>query len=110
CGAVVVFAALEAADNCGIDDTTQTSGLASGELFPVGATSQGFATTDTAGLDAACGFVVTVEDAEAPTITCPEDVEVDNDPGACGAVVVYDVPEALDNCGATATLEAGEDS
>ncbi|MRI00291.1 HYR domain-containing protein [Kriegella sp. EG-1] len=38
------------------------------------------------------------EDVEPPVITCPADIMVNNDPGACGAVVAF-TPTATDNSG-----------
>jgi hypothetical protein len=37
-------------------------------------------------------------DTEPPTITCPTDITVNNDPGECGAIVTYDLPTVTDNC------------
>lgn len=53
--------------------------------------------TDVNGNTSTCTTTVTVEDNIAPTITCPGDFIVDNDPGICGAVVNYTVTTA-DNC------------
>ena len=47
-------------DNC-VTTLEQTEGLASGEVFPVGATTQTFVATDLYGNQAECNFVVTVE-------------------------------------------------
>jgi hypothetical protein len=41
---------------------------------------------------------VTVNDNEAPTITCPADDTVDNDAGQCSAVVSYSAATGTDNC------------
>ncbi|MEQ8703160.1 MAG: HYR domain-containing protein [Phaeodactylibacter sp.] len=49
----------------------QNSGLSSGEVFPVGVTTNSFTATDVAGNVAACSFTVTVTDNEAPTAICP---------------------------------------
>jgi hypothetical protein len=50
-------------------------------------------------------YDVTVTDNEAPTITCSAEISVDNDPGACGAVVDYDTTTS-DNCdGETFSVE-----
>jgi hypothetical protein len=49
-----------------------------------------------------CGFTVTVIDNQAPAITCPANISVNNTPGTCGAVVTYTFPVGTDNCtGAT---------
>jgi hypothetical protein len=51
---------------------------------------------------------VTVNDTENPTISCPANITVNNDPGACGAVVTYTAPAGTDNCaGATTAQTAG---
>ena len=97
CGAIVTYTAPVGMDNCPGATTVQTSGLASGSEFPVGTTTNTFVVTDASGNTATCSFNVTVNDTEDPTITCPGDIVVDNDPGVCGAVVNYTVTES-DNC------------
>ncbi|MBR9922245.1 MAG: HYR domain-containing protein [Bacteroidetes bacterium] len=96
CGALVEYT-MTSSDNCPGETVVQTQGLASGEVFPVGTTTNCFTITDAAGLSASCCFDVTVTDAEAPTINCPADISVNNDPGICGAVVTYSVT-TNDNC------------
>ena len=107
CSAVVTFAAATGADNCGVASTDQTGGPASGAAFAVGTTTPAFTTTDTAGLTASCQFAVTVADAEAPAISCPSDVSVNTDAGACGAVVSFADATASDNCGAASVALSG---
>ncbi|MEM7102954.1 MAG: HYR domain-containing protein [Bacteroidota bacterium] len=47
-----------------------------------------------------CGFSVDT--------TCPDDITVDNDPGDCGAIVLYTDPVGMDNCpGVTTAQVAG---
>jgi len=82
---------------------TQTAGLASGEIFPVGTTTNTFEYDDGINPVQTCSFDVTINDAEAPVITCPGDITVDNDPGTCGAVVDYTVT-ATDNCSSTCNI------
>ena len=84
-------------DNCPNPVFTQTSGLASGSLFPIGTTTNSYEITDASGLTSTCTFDVTVNDTEAPSISCPGNITVGNDPGDCGAVVTFDVPVS-DNC------------
>jgi hypothetical protein len=55
--------------------------------------------TDDNGNSAICVATVTVVDDIAPTIECPEDIEVSNDPGICGAEVIFLDPVIDDNCG-----------
>ncbi len=71
CGANVTYSEIVAADNCGGDgiSITQTEGLASGSLFPVGTTTNSFLLTNSSGNTAACSFDVIVFDTESPVIT-----------------------------------------
>ena len=50
------------------------------------------------GLSATCKEIKVVLDDIGWDISCPEDVTVQNDPGACGAIVSYDLPPVIDNC------------
>jgi hypothetical protein len=54
--------------------------------------------TDACGNVATCTQTITVSDTLPPTITCPSDLTVCNDPGQCAAVVRFTVT-ATDNCG-----------
>ncbi len=54
--------------------------------------------TDVSMNTSTCTATVTVNDNIAPVITCPAPISVSNDPGVCGATVVYIVPSATDNC------------
>ncbi|HEY9178642.1 MAG TPA: HYR domain-containing protein [Flavipsychrobacter sp.] len=108
CGAVVNYTAPTGTDNCPGASTTQIAGLASGSVFPVGSTTNTFKVTDAAGLSTTCSFTVTVNDVETPSVTCPSNISVNNDAGACGAVVNYIAPIGTDNCaGVTTTQIAG---
>jgi HYR domain/Secretion system C-terminal sorting domain len=57
--------------------------------------------TDDAGNSSSCVQTITVVDTTLPTITCPANFTVGNDPGVCGAVVTYADPVGSDTCGAT---------
>ncbi|MEZ4794479.1 MAG: HYR domain-containing protein [Flavobacteriaceae bacterium] len=70
CGAVVTYTTPIAVDNCSGVTTVQTTGLASGEIFPVGITTNTFLATDTAGNTSTCTFTVTVNDIEPPVALC----------------------------------------
>ena len=64
--------------------------------------------TDANGLIGFCSAVVTVEDSIDPTIvSIPGDVAVDNDSGACGAVVSWTEPTTTDNCSSTISQTTG---
>ena len=56
------------------------------------------------------GSVTQINDAQAPTMTCPSNITV-SDPCGAGAVVTYDTPIASDNCpGATVTVSPASGS
>ncbi len=96
--AVVTYNPPAASDNCEFT-VEQTAGLASGSAFPLGTTTNTFVVTDAAGNTATCSFDVVITDTEAPTISCPADIDVNVDAGICGAVVEFDTPEGFDNSG-----------
>jgi len=101
CGAVVNYTTPVAVDNCPGVTTIQTAGLPSGSTFPIGTTTNNFRATDAAGNISNCSFTVTVNDTQAPTITCPANITVSSPTGSCTAVVNFTVG-VTDNCpGAT---------
>jgi hypothetical protein len=56
-------------------------------------------------------ITVIVVDQTPPEITCPAEITVNNDPGACGALVNYTAPVGTDNCsGANTTQTDGPTS
>jgi hypothetical protein len=76
---------------------TQTTGLPSGSVFPLGTSLNTFtvaygATTHT------CSFTVTVNDTTPPVFTCQNDTTVSTDSGNCNAVVTYNNPLATELC------------
>ena len=106
CGAVVNFNSPVGTDNC-FATTVRTVGMASGSTFPVGVTTQTYVVTDASGATASCSFTVTVVDNQAPAITCPGNITVNNTPGLCEAVVTFNAPVGTDNCSATTVQTAG---
>jgi len=99
CEAVVTYELPTGTDNCSEEVSVEkVEGLGSGESFPVGVTTEKYSFTDDLGNETICSFTVTVLDTQLPSITCVNDIEVDNDPGECGAVVTYDLPTFSDNC------------
>ncbi|UKN00093.1 HYR domain-containing protein [Paracrocinitomix mangrovi] len=111
CGATVTYTSPVGIDNCPGATTVMTTGSISGALFPVGVTTQTFVVTDASGNTAQCTFDVTVLDVQNPVINCPADIIVNNDPGSCGAIVTYTIPNGTDNCpGATTIITAGQAS
>lgn len=108
CGALVSFDAPTAEDACSDEVTIeQVEGLESGSLFPVGVTTITYKITDELGNASECSFTVTVADEELPVITCIENIQVNNDPGECGAIVSYEVPVGTDNCPDAVTERTG---
>lgn len=88
---------------------TQTAGLASGAVFPVGITTNTFLADDGFGNTGTRSFTITVTDTEAPVITSlPAHISVATDNGQCEAVVSWAAAVATDNC--TATLSADHNS
>lgn len=78
---------------------TQTAGLASGALFPIGTTVNTFTASDAFGNTQTCSFNVTVTDNESPMLmNVPASITQNNDAGQCGANVSWTAPSTMDNC------------
>ena len=97
CSAVVNYAAPTVSDNCpGVGTPSCTP--ASGSTFAKGTTTVNCSVSDASGNSSSCSFTVTVNDTQAPTITCPANVTQSTDPSQCSAVVAYSNATASDNC------------
>ena len=100
CGANITVPMPTISDNCGtptlVNDFNNTSN-ANG-IYPVGETIVTWTATDAAGNSNTCSQTVTVSDTEIPSISCADDVSVNNDPGECNAFVTVISPTATDNC------------
>lgn len=112
CTSVQTFATPSASDNCAGATVARTTGLASGSAFPKGTPSATnvitFRATDAGGNTASCSFSITVVDNQLPSISCPSNIQKNNDPNSCGAVVNYTTPVGSDNCtGVTVTKVSG---
>ena len=94
-GAVVEFE-IQASDLCGAVSVEAVP--PSGSLFRPGTTTVEATATDASGNSASCTFEVTVKDATAPEIACPDAVEAERS-SADGAVVEFEI-QASDLCGA----------
>jgi hypothetical protein len=90
CGAVVNYPAPQTTGNCG----TVTCSPPAGSFFPVGTTT--VTCSETGG--ASDEFTVTVNDTQAPTLTCPADIVEDLPPGVTEGVVEWTDPGVSDNC------------
>ena len=99
CGAIVTYDFPLGTDDCGIQSITFIGGIGSGNIFPIGNSVETYEIIDVSGNSATCSFEVLVQDTEAPVITCPDDILVENIPdGDCEAAVIYSLPVATDNC------------
>jgi hypothetical protein len=85
-------------DACGI--ASLSASITTFDCSMIGANTVTLTVTDNNSNVATCNATVTVEDNIDPVITCPADVVVNNDPGICGATVIYADPTATDNCAA----------
>ncbi len=94
-------------DNCSVEDIrynitgevmTNGVGLVQPQTFPVGQSFITYTVSDAAGNSTTCQIIVEVGDIEAPTITCPENIEVTIPPGDTSVTVFLDVPVGADNC------------
>jgi gliding motility-associated-like protein len=107
CEALVSINVPVVSDNCGIaslENDYNGSDNAT-DIYPVGTTIVTWTVTDVNGNTSTCVVVVEVTDNEAPVITCPADVTQSNDPGECGAIVIYDLPTSDDNCIVLETIQ-----
>ena len=52
-----------------------------------------------------CSVTITVEDNEAPEISCPADIVSGTNGGNCGAVVAFPTPAGFDNCGIASLVQ-----
>lgn len=77
---------------------TQTSGPASGSVFPIGTTTVSFNATDECGNSAECSFDVTVE--SAITIECYADATFTCPYNASGVIVNWETPDVHSCCSA----------
>ena len=76
--------------------------------YSEGVTTVEWVVEDSAGNTSTCSQLVTVNDAEDPTITCPADIEVDTDSGVCEAVIVdLGIAMTSDNCAVTSVTNDG---
>lgn len=105
CGKNVTYN-VTATDDCGATPVL-SSGIASGDFFPVGTTTVTWQATDPSGNVGSCSFEVEVLDLELPVITCPADVNVTSTTANCSATVSYTVPSGTDNCAVSTALTAG---
>lgn len=91
-----------ASDNCpgATVSGSRSDGQALSAPYPKGTTTITWRATDASGnTSSECTSTVTVADHENPTITCPANISVNEEPGTCAAHVNPGTPTASDNCG-----------
>ncbi|MPM12998.1 hypothetical protein SDC9_59353 [bioreactor metagenome] len=59
--------------------TALISGIGSGGIFPVGTTTDVYMSSDAAGNYSICSMNITIEDTEAPSVTAPADITLNQD-------------------------------
>lgn len=98
CAAVVNFNATPK-DNCALSANAVVCSPPSGTSFAKGTTTVSCTVTDGAGLTANCSFPVTVNDTQAPALSCPAaQTRVTVRPGDPSVGVSYPAPVVSDNC------------
>ncbi|WP_299117508.1 HYR domain-containing protein [uncultured Winogradskyella sp.] len=98
CGALINYNLSANDDEDGALAPTITSGLASGETFPVGVTEVFASVTDSDNNTVSCSFTVTVTDNENPVANCPSNItQMVANSGDMSAVVNYSL-SPTDNC------------
>lgn len=94
CEGTTVLIAPATGDNCSVASVTNDAPA----LYALGTTAVTWTIVDGSGNTSICMQTVTVNDTEAPTITCPSDLTQDTDPGICEATVAIGSPIVNDNC------------
>ena len=103
CSATVNPGTATATDNCDTNPTvagTRSDNQPLSAPYPKGTTTITWTATDHASPanQSSCTQTVTVQDHEAPVITCPANITRSNDPGQCSANINPGTATATDNC------------
>ena len=96
CGAIVNWVVPSFSDNCG---ATISGTSTPGTFFPVGISNVSYTVVDNTGNSVSCSFSITIIDAEAPVINCPDTV------ASCNPLVTYNLPATSDNCGVASLVQ-----
>jgi len=104
------FNPVTTADNCAVStvlNNYNSSSSLAGAVFPKGTTTVIWTVTDIHGNSTSCSYVVTVNDTQAPAISCAADQTRNTDNGVCTYTTVdneFDPASFDDNCtGSTIT-------
>lgn len=98
CTAVSTYTTPTFTDNCPGGSVSIQSGLVSGSAFPKGITTVVWRATDASNNTRTCSFRITVNDVQAPSITCPANIVKNTDLNLCTAVTTYANATFTDNC------------
>ncbi|WP_422107132.1 HYR domain-containing protein [Winogradskyella sp.] len=99
CSAMVSVPAPTVVDNCPVTLSNSFNGTADASgVYPIGTTVVNWSVLETSGDLTFCSQSITVNDIEAPTITCSSDIFITNDVGLCSASVTIPPPTVTDNC------------
>ncbi len=100
CGRVINYALPTYGDNCTANMTQiDNTGFTSGDIFPVGVTTQTYEIVDQSGNNTLYSFTITIVDNQNPIITnCPANISVGTSQNSCNAVVNWTAPAISDNC------------
>ena len=74
-----------------------------GSTFAVGTTTVTCCAQDAMENFSSCTFTITVNDTQAPVLTCPANITQAAPVGQCSATVTYSLPTVNENCGAAPT-------
>ncbi|MBI1763615.1 MAG: HYR domain-containing protein, partial [Acidobacteria bacterium] len=101
CTAIVNYAPPVVPADC--VGTTVSCVPAAGTAFPLGVTTVTCTATDAAQNKSTCAFTVTINDAQAPTLVCPDNLVKAADQNQCATAVTYTNATASDNCAGVGT-------
>jgi len=110
------FDPVSVSDNCSIasiSNSFNNSATLAGVQLPQGVTNITWSVTDGSGNTATCSFSVTVNDSQAPVITCQSDLTTGTSPNECYFQVTgneFDPIVVSDNCGVVTVVNDYNDS
>ncbi|MAJ29473.1 MAG: hypothetical protein CMJ92_08740, partial [Planctomycetes bacterium] len=97
CGAFVSWIEPTSSDNCEV--TSLVGDQVNGSVYPIGTTLVTYTVEDSSGNVNEASFEILVEDLQGPELfAMPDNVLQENDPGACGALIDWTLPQTSDNC------------
>ena len=99
--------------NCSVSpNLALMTSLASGDAFPLGASTVTYEAVDPCGGFSTCSFQVTLHSIQSGdlTITCPADVTITVPAGATGGIASWETPTANSSCTTGDIGDAGETS